>query len=488
MNITDQIIEHAERVLPFERSQIYSLAKILSGNDRIDFYKKTYSERSKELCEKHQDKLQSFSPGRLTRFDNYSDLVDFFSIYFKPLSTHEEIEFHDIENDTPAIGPNRQPIVKKGYNFARDYESGKSLSDFLKSLMLLNWLKKEIGYDVKQHPVKANIVAFKNESTIFIFYKDYEKGLRLYYDLNGNEEILVVYDEIFFLRKSFSSIFPLIQNLPYYEGDEAQYKFDIEWYKNKKQSPLSYRCFPTIQYMIITPDPNPEQCKHNGEYCIKKEEIDERYSRFLKVYNQLETKEKEELLLNTIDYFERFLKTDCFELTIHKKYFEEILSKLKALNPFESIQKEFAPEWGLLEESKPNTAEKTHFTNAEDFIGFFNGSNYLNNRKIMKESDYLRLVIYTQELINRCRVPDNIIPIPKINLRKQDIVYTFSRIHDHVCPSGKLRKEYFYFLNSIFSQLNQSELNIEESENYLKSNCYKKFRIKPEYYEKIANL
>lgn len=328
MNITDQILEDANMFLPFERSQIYSRAKILTGTDRIDFYKKIYSEKSKELCEKHEHKLQSFSPGRLTRFDYYSDLVDFFRPYFDPISTYKEIEFRDFENNTPAIGIKRQPVVKKGYNFARDHERGVSLSDFLKSLMLLNWIKGEIGFDVRQYPVKTNVVAFKNENTIFIFYKDYQNGYRLYYDANGNEEILKVYDEIIFREKSFTSMSPLIQELPFYEGDEAQYKFDIEWYKKRKQSPLSYRCFPTVQYMIITPDPNPDQCKHSGEYCIKKDEMDERFNRFLNVYNQLETGEKEELLLNTIDYFERFLKTDCFDLTIHKKPFDEILLRL----------------------------------------------------------------------------------------------------------------------------------------------------------------
>jgi hypothetical protein len=126
--------------------------------------------------------------------------------------------------------------------------------------------------------------------------------------------------------------------------------------------------------------------------------------------------------------------------------------------------------------------------NAEKFISFMNGENVLKGGEIMNEFDYIRLLKYTQELMDLCRVPVNIEPIPKINLRKQDIIYTFSKIHDNRFPEGKLRKEYFVFLDKVFSQLHQPEINIENEDNYLNSNCYKKFRTKPDKYHKLNKI
>jgi len=125
---------------------------------------------------------------------------------------------------------------------------------------------------------------------------------------------------------------------------------------------------------------------------------------------------------------------------------------------------------------------------ASHFIGFMNEDNKLKSVRIMNDGDYTRLLDYTQELMDYCRVPQNIKPIPKINLTKQEIYYTYNLIHNHQFPEGPRRKQYFVFLDSVFSQLHQAELEIDVDDNYQQSNTYKKFTAKPNRYHKLNKI
>lgn len=127
--------------------------------------------------------------------------------------------------------------------------------------------------------------------------------------------------------------------------------------------------------------------------------------------------------------------------------------------------------------------QKKDKIDVSEFLVFMNDDNMLKGGRIMSETDYKRLVKYTNYLVNEQKLPKNIIALPKINLTKQEIIYTYSIIHDHFYPNGKLRKEFFIFLDKVFSQLYQSNIQIDKNDNYLKSYSYKKFRVKPPHYD-----
>jgi len=127
---------------------------------------------------------------------------------------------------------------------------------------------------------------------------------------------------------------------------------------------------------------------------------------------------------------------------------------------------------------------KETILDAAYFIGFMNGKNPIKGYGlILSEPDYLRLVSYTNYLISECKVPLDIIPMPKTNLTNQDIVYTYSLIHDHYINGKNTTKEYIVFIHRVFKQFNYK--NIEEGYNYRKTTAYTKFREEPSGYKKL---
>lgn len=114
-----------------------------------------------------------------------------------------------------------------------------------------------------------------------------------------------------------------------------------------------------------------------------------------------------------------------------------------------------------------------------------NGDNRLKGGSIMSGDDYNRLLKYTQDLMDFCRIPQNIEPIAYIKLTKQQIVYTYNLLHNHLFPDGARRKQYFLFLDKVFTKLHQPNLKIDKDNNYQKSNSYKKFTTEPDRYKKL---
>ena len=124
---------------------------------------------------------------------------------------------------------------------------------------------------------------------------------------------------------------------------------------------------------------------------------------------------------------------------------------------------------------------------SEEFIGFMNGKNPLRgNGQILNDSDYLRLVSYTDYLISECKVPLEIIPMPKTNLSNETIVHTYSLIHDRYIKGPKTTKEYIVFIIKVFSQFTNN--NIEIGNNYRLTTAYSKFRApRPYGYKRLIN-
>ncbi|MGQ7868955.1 hypothetical protein [Sunxiuqinia sp. sy24] len=373
MNITNQIINDAESRYGFDIAILKDKTSYLSTKDKISFFKKEYRRISKILNEEYKEQIKTFPLRDLLAFDVYEKLIGFTRHFLQPLSTHTEIAFQDTQQEDFKIGPNRQPIVRKNYNFARHHEIGQKLSDYLQLILILKWLRNQTGYDTNRYPDRSYLVAFKNGDTVYVRYDDFPEGVKLYYDETGNQAILDACDEIIHCQKPRVALDPLLQKLPYYSGDEALTVFDREWYKHEKQSPLNYRCFPSISGFKMTPNPNPGACMWSGEYCISKKELDNRYTRFINLYNHLDKNEQQELLLNSIDYFNKFLQTDCFEKTIHKKPFEEILSKLKALKTDSVISTE--TDLSYLSEAPTNDATQRSIPGKNpSTISFLNGT------------------------------------------------------------------------------------------------------------------
>ena len=214
-------------------------------------------------------------------------------------------------------------LIAKG-NFVVHPKEGVEVTNYITNLFLLMEIRDKLGFDVNQYLEKCIVMAFEFENVIYVWENDHDKRLTI--DQSANQEIMKVFYEIFYNQKKCDEhLFSLLQPLPFTEGEAAQKAFDIIWYRYSKQTPLTYRCFPNTF-------PFNQKCLHKGEYCIKQDKIDLRYDRFLELHDALNQNEKEELLLTTIDYFNKFIKTDCFEKTIHKNIYINLLEKLNKIN------------------------------------------------------------------------------------------------------------------------------------------------------------
>lgn len=588
MNITDQIITAANSICNYWMAEKARQTSSIIKKKRLkDIYSEWYDEISKEVYE------SEYASDLLIRdilvYNSYESIAGFLSLCFYQVNTLAEIVFRENTTVDYEYEYDKIPIVRKKYDFSRDNVDGLKATSYLSNLFLLREIRRKLGYDVNLYPEKCYVIAFKFEDVVYVWENGRSRNMRLTIDRSANQEILDVFFEIFYTQtKTYEAIYSLLDDLPFVVGEDAQKEFDVIWYRYKKQTPLTYRCFPnthTVDFSFTR-----KICRHKGEYCIEQEKLDSRYNRFIDLYEALDKDEKEILLINTIDYLERFIETDCFDKPMHKNMYFVLLCDVKSLTaeyiemgktmrtcisnalnrnkenggplfsipglshldgwepkmPFfnsgdEDSQSEthkpqqFGPNWDLInagieetrEENKMQQIEiiKTAYIEAmkemnnissnksqqeenvpsnaitdttkdleikietdEDgvdatvFMGFMNGSNEWNGGRIMNEVDYYRLLEYTTELIEHCRLPLNIKPIPKINLTKQEIIYTYSIIHDHFYPNGKLRKEFFIFLDKVFSQLYQPDIQIDKNNNYLKSYSYKKFRVKPPHY------
>jgi len=330
MNITSQIIAAAKSNALFSRSEIKRKADILNVDKQFDYFKNEYDKLSVIVIENEFSSRLSLKD--ILLFGEYEKIGDLCRSVLDPFSPYREIKISDAKIEEPVMGPSRTPIVGKHFDFSRDTEKGSELTGYLTNLYTMRWLKQKMGYDTSQYPYKHHLVVFKQNDIIYIRKNDIAGKARLYIDKTSNEKILDAYQSIYYHQKGTGILTPFLDELPYKEGEESQKIFDLNWYKRTNQTPLTYRCFPNIKTMLITPDPNPEECKHSGEYCINKEELELRYARFLNIYNAIDENSKQELLTNTIELFERFFRRGEFEKAIHKMDYENIIQNLNSLN------------------------------------------------------------------------------------------------------------------------------------------------------------
>lgn len=110
---------------------------------------------------------------------------------------------------------------------------------------------------------------------------------------------------------------------------------------------------------------------------------------------------------------------------------------------------------------------------ALEYIKHFSGVN-LQQRKIMSDAEYNRLIEYLFHLIEHDKLPPTYAPIQKIGLSANHIKYTFYKIHSACFGTTEIKSVWIDFLEKIFKQFeNQSWQTIKT-----------KFSVPPPKYEK----
>lgn len=328
MNITDQIITAANSICNYWMAEKARQTNSFIKKKRLkDIYSEWYDEISKEVYE------SEYASDLLIRdilvYNSYESIAGFLSLCFYQVNTLAEIVFSENTTVDYVYEYDKIPIVRKNYNFSIDNVDGVKATSYLSNLFLLREIRRKLGYDVNLYPEKCYVIAFKFEDVVYVWENGRSRNMRLTIDRSANQEILDVFFEIFYTQtKTYEAIYSLLDDLPFVVGEDAQKEFDVIWYRYKKQTPLTYRCFPnthTVDFSFKR-----KICRHKGEYCIQQDKLDSRYNRFIDLYEALDKEEKEDLIINTIDYLEKFIETDCFEKPMHKNMYFVLLCDVKS--------------------------------------------------------------------------------------------------------------------------------------------------------------
>ena len=112
---------------------------------------------------------------------------------------------------------------------------------------------------------------------------------------------------------------------------------------------------------------------------------------------------------------------------------------------------------------------------AREYLKYFSGINRKGNR-IMRKDDFERLLNYVDILIETKQVPQNLEPIPQIDLDNQFISYTFYSLHlDLYGKRGPTRTIWPEFVRLVFLQLKDNVT------------IYSKFHTKPKNYDFVRD-
>lgn len=112
---------------------------------------------------------------------------------------------------------------------------------------------------------------------------------------------------------------------------------------------------------------------------------------------------------------------------------------------------------------------------AREYLKYFSGINRKGNR-IMRKDDFERLLNYVDILIETKQVPQNLEPIPQIDLDNQFISYTFYSLHlDLYGKRGLTRTIWPEFVRLVFLQLKDNVT------------IYSKFHTKPKNYDFVRD-
>jgi hypothetical protein len=128
-----------------------------------------------------------------------------------------------------------------------------------------------------------------------------------------------------------------------------------------------------------------------------------------------------------------------------------------------------------------NQVEGNNISFEERHLSFLNGVNPKNRKPITDKSSYISVVKYAIHFFATKKIPERIKPIQKVNLTKQELSYTFINMWDEKYPKEKRPFELYLFLSSVFVQLKENGLTID---NFHKSILYKKSG-KPDNYDDL---
>jgi len=156
------------------------------------------------------------------------------------------------------------------------------------------------------------------------------------------------------------------------------------------------------------------------------------------------------------------------------------------------IEKKFAEDWEINTKSDhlgQGVNSKTEIINddsfsAEKHLYFMRNRNYRNNKLIMEESEYIRMIEYTDYFFSSNELPTKIKKLKKLNITNGEIAYTFIKMYDEAYPKPPRSFVFFKFLNDVFEQLHNADFC---KENYRSKSIYKKGAIEPIDYNKLIN-
>lgn len=113
---------------------------------------------------------------------------------------------------------------------------------------------------------------------------------------------------------------------------------------------------------------------------------------------------------------------------------------------------------------------------ATEHLSFLSGHNRMNE-KIMPDKEFKRLLEYTFYLIEKEKLPKDIISIPQIGFASNAIRYTFYKIHEYLYGTQSIKQDWINFLHEVFTQF----------KNTSKSTTKAKFSTKPPSYDADLN-
>ena len=93
---------------------------------------------------------------------------------------------------------------------------------------------------------------------------------------------------------------------------------------------------------------------------------------------------------------------------------------------------------------------------AYEHLKFLSGHN-LKNQKIMTDEEFKRLINYTNHLIEKNKLPDNLKMLSQININAEYIRYTYYNIHKLLYGTRKINTTWIDFLKGVFSQFKNTE-------------------------------
>ena len=132
-----------------------------------------------------------------------------------------------------------------------------------------------------------------------------------------------------------------------------------------------------------------------------------------------------------------------------------------------------------IETHDDNTNQKVK-TLAEKHLFFLNGRSQ-SNQKYMNDSEYQRLISYTNYLFDKFELPENIEPIKSPYIMAGEIRCSFYLMLNERQPDKDYPEIVFNFICKVFPSLSKGT----KGKNYKQTANYKKFKTKPQYWDSL---